>query len=240
MGKKEAERLLTVEKLTSGYGKVTVVRNVDIHVGQGEIVSIIGRNGVGKSTFVKTLIGLNRATSGVIHFKGVNISAMKSHDRARSGIGYVPQGHGIFPKLTVEENLKMGRDINKASPNLDFGVVYDYFPRLRERRLQRAGTLSGGEQAMLAISRALVGRPELLLLDEPSEGIQPSIIVHISDILKRINRETGLTVLFVEQHIGLIQQLSGRCYAMDKGSIVGELTEGDIADYDSIKQYLAV
>ncbi|MFM9279320.1 ABC transporter ATP-binding protein [Paenibacillus jiagnxiensis] len=232
--------MLTVEKLVSGYGKVTIIRDVDIRVCQGEIVSIIGRNGVGKSTFVKTLIGLNPALSGNIVFRERNISAMKAHDRARIGIGYIPQGHGIFPRLTVEENLRMGGQINTQASNLDFDVVYEYFPRLRERREQKAGTLSGGEQAMLAISRALIGRPELLLLDEPSEGIQPSIIFQISDILKRINRETGLTVLFVEQHIGLIQQLSGRCYAMDKGCIVGELTAEAVSDYDQLKRYLTV
>ncbi|ALS24320.1 MULTISPECIES: ABC transporter ATP-binding protein [Paenibacillus] len=232
--------MIKVEKLVSGYGKIMIIRDVNIHVRQGEIVSIIGRNGVGKSTFMKTLIGLNHAKEGKIYFKGQDISSSASHERARIGIGYVPQGHGIFPKLTVEENLKMGSQINKKEANIDFGILYDYFPRLRERRTQKAGTLSGGEQAMLSISRALVGKPELLLLDEPSEGIQPSIILQISDIIKRINRDWGLTVLFVEQHIGLIQQMSDRCYAMDKGSIVGELTAEVMADYDQIKRYLAV
>ncbi|GAB7055814.1 MULTISPECIES: ABC transporter ATP-binding protein [unclassified Paenibacillus] len=232
--------MIKVEKLVSGYGKIMIIRDVNIHVRQGEIVSIIGRNGVGKSTFIKTLIGLNHAKEGKIYFKGQDISSSASHERARIGIGYVPQGHGIFPKLTVEENLKMGSQINKKEANIDFGILYDYFPRLRERRTQKAGTLSGGEQAMLSISRALVGKPELLLLDEPSEGIQPSIILQISDIIKRINRDWGLTVLFVEQHIGLIQQMSDRCYAMDKGSIVGELTAEVMADYDQIKRYLAV
>jgi branched-chain amino acid transport system ATP-binding protein len=233
-------KVIKIEKLVSGYDKVMIIRDVNIHVHQGEIVSIIGRNGVGKSTFMKTLMGLNQAKEGTIYFKGQNISSTKSHDRARIGIGYVPQGHGTFPKLTVEENLKMGWQINQKESNLDFAVVYDYFPRLKERRSQKAGTLSGGEQAMLSISRALVGKPELLLLDEPSEGIQPSIILHIGDIIKRINRDWGLTVLFVEQHIGLIQEMSHRCYAMDKGSIVGELTADAISDYDQLKRYLAV
>jgi branched-chain amino acid transport system ATP-binding protein len=232
--------MIKVENLVAGYDKLTIIRDVNIHVKNGEIVSIIGRNGVGKSTFIKTIIGLIETKSGSIHFNGQDISTRKSYDRARLGIGYVPQGHGIFPKLTVEENLMMGEQINKKQGNNDFELLYGYFPRLKERRSQKAGTLSGGEQAMLAISRALVGKPDLLLLDEPSEGIQPSIVFQISEIIKRINQELGLTVLFVEQHIGLIQEMTNRCYAMDKGSIVGELTAEMLADYDTIKRYLTV
>ncbi|MCS0654805.1 ABC transporter ATP-binding protein [Cytobacillus firmus] len=232
--------ILKVEHIVSGYGKVVVVRNFNIEIEKGEIVSIIGRNGIGKSTFVKTLMGTLPTKEGSIVFKGQDITNLKAHERAWSGIGYAPQGHGVFPGLTVEENLMTGRLINKKKSNLDFELVYEYFPRLRERKKQKAGTLSGGEQAALAISRALVGNPDLLILDEPTEGIQPNIVHHISDIITKINQDIGLTVLFVEQHMGLIQQMSQRCYAMDKGTIVGEIQNEDIKNYEILKRYLAV
>jgi len=232
--------ILKVNNVESGYGKVIIVRDYNIEIQKGEIVSIIGRNGIGKSTFVKTLMGLIPIKEGSIHFKEQNITGLKAHERAWSGIGYVPQGHGVFPTLTVEENLKTGLLINRKKENLNFDLVYDYFPRLYERKKQKAGTLSGGEQAALSISRALIGNPDLLVLDEPTEGIQPNIVGHISDIIKKINQELGLTVLFVEQHMGLIQQMSQRCYAMDKGTIVGEIQNEDVRNYEVLKKYLAV
>lgn len=185
-------------------------------------------------------MGLLPSKQGKIIFNGQNITKLKSHERAWQGIGYVPQGHGVFPGLTVEENLSMGGLINIKKMKNDFELVYNYFPRLSERRKQKAGTLSGGEQAALAISRALIGNPDLLVLDEPSEGVQPNIVERISEIISQINKETGLTVLFVEQHIGLIQEISQRCYAMDKGTIVGEIRAKEIKDYNILKQYLAV
>ncbi|WP_138420468.1 ABC transporter ATP-binding protein [Aquibacillus sediminis] len=232
--------MLKVQGLQSGYDKVIVVRDLNIEVQEGEIVSIIGRNGIGKSTFVKTLMGLIPSTNGEITFKEKNITKLKAYERAWFGIGYVPQGHGTFPTLTVEENLLMGGSINKDRKNNDLNLVYEYFPKLKDRRKQKAGTLSGGEQAALAVSRALVGNPDLLVLDEPTEGIQPNLVSHISDIVRQINKDIGITVLFVEQHIGLIQQMSQRCYAMDKGQVVGEIVGDDIKDYSVLKQYLAV
>ncbi|WP_246092814.1 ABC transporter ATP-binding protein [Terrilactibacillus laevilacticus] len=229
-----------MEGVFSGYGKVVVVRDMSITIEKGEIVSIIGRNGVGKSTFVKTLMGLLKTAKGKITFNQQDITKTKADDRAKLGIGYVPQGHGVFPSLTVEENLHMGQLINKQKPSLNPEQVYDYFPKLKERRKQKAGTLSGGEQAALSISRAIIGNPDLLVLDEPTEGIQPNIVYHISDMIKQINKDIGLTVLFVEQHMGLIQQMSERCYAMDKGSIVGEIRHQDVANYDILKRYLTV
>lgn len=232
--------ILNTESVFSGYGKVEVVKDFNIQIDKGEIVSIIGRNGVGKSTFIKTLMGLLKTNKGSITFKSQNITNVKAFDRARGGMGYVPQGHGVFPTLTVEENLLMGKLINHQKENLKLEFVYNYFPKLKERRKQKAGTLSGGEQAALAIGRALVGNPDLLILDEPSEGIQPSIVNQISKIVNQINHETGLTVLFVEQNMALIQQLSQRCYAMDKGMIKGEINKADLQNYDILKSYLTV
>ncbi|MEH7344338.1 ABC transporter ATP-binding protein [Bacillus sp. JJ1532] len=232
--------MLKVNGLVSGYGKVTVVRDVNVNIKSGEIVSIIGRNGVGKSTLVKTIMGLIPSKQGEILFNDQDITKTKSYERAWKGIGYVPQGHGVFPGLTIEENLAMGGLINIKKAKNSLELVYNYFPKLSERRKQKAGTLSGGEQAALAISRALIGNPDLLVLDEPSEGIQPNIVEHISQIITQINKDIGLTVLFVEQHIGLIQDMSHRCYAMDKGTIVGEIQEQEIQNYNILKQYLAV
>lgn len=185
-------------------------------------------------------MGLIKTLNGTVHFNNQDITKYGPYERARSGIGYVPQGHSVFPQLTVEENLRMGSLINTKKEKLDFEVVYNYFPRLKERRSQKAGTLSGGERAMLSISRSLIGNPDLLLLDEPSEGVQPNIVEQIIEILKRINEETGLTILLVEQHMGIIQKLSHRCYAMDKGSIIADITSEELADYDKLKRYLAV
>lgn len=232
--------MLEVQKLVAGYGKVMILRDVNINVQNGEVVSIIGRNGVGKSTFIKSIIGLLKAESGNVLFNGQDITSRKPYEHARMGIGYVPQGHGMFPRLTVEENIRMGELINMKKTTKDYDLVYEFFPKLKTRHKQKAGTLSGGEQAMLSIARALMGKPDLLLLDEPSEGIQPNLVGQISEIIGRINQELGLTVLFVEQNIGMIQKMSHRCYAMEKGCIVGELDKVSLSDYHVIQQYLAI
>lgn len=233
--------MLHVENVVSGYDKVNILQGVSVDVKKGEIVSVIGRNGVGKSTFIKTLAGLIKVNDGKIVFEDKDISKTKSYERAWKGISYVPQGHMVFPNLTVEENLQMGetiRPLKNVKPNYD--LIYEYFPRLKERRDQMAGTMSGGEQAMLSIGRVLTGNSELMLLDEPSEGVQPNIVKQIGDIILRINKELGLTVLLVEQHIGLIQQISQRGYAMDKGIIVDSLNGDELRNYDVIKKYLSV
>lgn len=233
--------MLKTEQLVSGYEKVMILHGVDIEIHEGEIVSVIGRNGVGKSTLMKTLIGLIKVNEGKIEYLNQDITKKKSYERAWKGIGYVPQGHMVFPRLTVEENLMMGENINPIKgrkPNYD--LIYEYFPRLKERRTQMAGTMSGGEQAMLSIGRVLTGNLKVMLLDEPSEGVQPNIVEQIGEIILRINKELGITVLLVEQHIGLIQHVSQRCYAMDKGVIQNSLTREEILNYDEIKKYLSV
>ncbi|WP_446897965.1 ABC transporter ATP-binding protein [Clostridium sp. LBM24168] len=232
--------MLKTENIVSGYDKVMIINNINIDIKNGEIVSIIGRNGVGKSTFMKTIIGLNKIKSGKVIFCGKNVTKVKSYDRASMGMGYVPQGHGIFPGLTVEENLRMGMMINTKDKKYNFDMVYSYFPILAQRKKQLAGTMSGGEQAMLSIGRVLVGNPKILLLDEPSEGVQPNIVQQIGDILKNICKELNLTTLFVEQHMGLIQQISERSYILNKGCIVAQLTREQIENKNEIKKYLTV
>lgn len=233
--------MLSAENIVSGYDKVNILQGVNMEIHKGEIVSVMGRNGVGKSTLVKTLCGLIPVSSGKITYHDKDITKTKSFERAWKGISYVPQGHMVFPKLTVEENLQMGESINPIKGKKpDYDLIYEYFPRLKERRNQEAGTMSGGEQAMLSIGRVLTGNSELMLLDEPSEGVQPNIVTSIGDIILRINKELNLTVLLVEQHIGLLQQVSGRAYAMDKGMIIDSLTREECLDYDKIKTYLSV
>lgn len=233
--------MLEVKNLISGYGKVTILQGVTLDVKQGEIVSIIGRNGVGKSTFIKSLIGLNPVMKGDITYKEKSIRKTRPYERAWMGIGYVPQGHMVFPQLTVKENLIMGERINKLNAKKpDYDLIYEYFPILQERRDQKAGTMSGGQQAMLSIARVLTGNMELMLLDEPTEGVQPNIVDSIGEIILRINKELGVTILLVEQHLGLIQTVSQRGYAMDKGRIVEGLSREQIEDYDHIKKFLAI
>lgn len=233
--------MLEVNNLKSGYGKLMILGGVSMNVKAGEVVSIIGRNGVGKSTFVKTVIGLLPVKEGSISFpSGTDVSKWPAYRRARCGMAYVPQGHGIFPQLTVEENLKIGALINEKEKEENYERVYEYFPRIAERRKQTAGTMSGGEQAMLSIGRVLINKPDIILLDEPSEGVQPNIVFKIGEIIVKISREMGLTVLLVEQHFGLIQQVSERAYVMDKGVIVSELNKKQVNDYDQVKQYLSV
>jgi ABC-type branched-subunit amino acid transport system ATPase component len=233
--------MLDVAQVTSGYGRTMIVRDVSLTVADAEIVSIIGRNGVGKTTLMKAIIGLLPIVRGALRLAATDITTMPAHERARLGIGYVPQGRGVFPGLTVEENLRMGQLINsRAGAEHPHDIAYQYFPRLHERRRQRAGTLSGGEQAMLAIGRVLIGQPTLMLLDEPSEGLQPNLVQQIGDDLKRINADLGTTILFVEQNIELIVNLSQRGYVMDKGQIQAELNGTEITDQEMLIRHLAV
>jgi urea ABC transporter ATP-binding protein UrtE len=231
--------LLTVEGLRSGYGGKPVLQGVDLSVRDREVTAVIGRNGVGKSTLMKAVIGLLPTTDGTIRFNGADIGAETPHARARRGIGYVPQGRDVFPRMSVEENLRVGLSISGAR-RADFEPVYAYFPILKERRRQAAGTLSGGQQQQLAIGRVLVGQPTLLLLDEPSEGIQPSIVQDIARIVVELNRKTGLTVVLVEQNIDMIRAMAQRCYVMDKGRVVAELTPAMLDDSAVVRRYLAV
>ena len=220
--------VLEVAGLWARYGATPILQGVDLCVGRGEIVSLIGRNGVGKTTTMRCLIGLLRAAAGSIRLLGQDVTRLSADERARLGIGYIPQGRYVFPRMTVQENLDVGRLIGGASGRKLPDLVYHSFPRLKERRQQLAGTLSGGEQQQLAIGRALIGNPALMLLDEPSEGIQPSIVQMICAALQSFCRELGTTILFVEQNLDTILAVSGRCYVMDKGRIVASIGPGDV------------
>lgn len=230
--------ILEAQGLRAGYVTGDVLQGVDLSVAEGEIVGVVGRNGVGKTTLMKTLIGLLAARAGSIRFDGNDITALKADDRARSGIAYVPQGRGIFGGMSVRDNLRMGSFINAGKAQPDYELVFGYFPFLRERLSQKGGTLSGGQQAMLAIGRALINSPRILLLDEPSDGVQPSIVQEIGDHIQALNREKTLTVLIVEQNVDLIQSVTRRAYALDKGAVVSELNADQLADTETLAQYL--
>jgi branched-chain amino acid transport system ATP-binding protein len=232
--------MLTCENLTVGYGDTPILRDVDLTVGEGEIVGIVGKNGAGKTTLMKALIGLLEPMSGTISYDGTDITGWTADRRARNGIGYIPQSRDVFPDLTVEKNLLVAESVNEDAEELLYDTVYEYFPILEERAGQNAGTMSGGQQQMLAIARALVGNPDLLLLDEPSEGIQPSIVEQIQADIPAINESLGTTVLFVEQNLGVIQAMAERCYAIERGTIVDELNADDLTDSDAIADFLAV
>jgi branched-chain amino acid transport system ATP-binding protein len=209
-------------------------------VAAGEIVSIIGRNGVGKTTLLKTIIGLLRVTSGSIHLDGNDVTREPAYERARRGLGYVPQGRMIFAGLSVEENLLIGADLNRAAGRALVEEVLTELPRLRERYRQRGDTLSGGEQQMLALGRALAGGPKVLLLDEPSEGIQPNIVQEIQARIAAISRARGLAVVLVEQNIEFAAALARRIYVMEKGRIAREVAPERVMDEDIVRDYLAV
>jgi len=232
--------MLTCENLTVGYGDTPILRDVDLTVEEGEIVGIVGKNGAGKTTLMKALMGLLEPMSGTVSYNGTDITGWTADRRARNGIGYIPQSRDVFPDLTVEKNLLVAENVNEDAEELLYDTVYEYFPILEERATQRAGTMSGGQQQMLAIARALVGNPDLLLLDEPSEGIQPSIVEQIQADIPAINESLGTTVLFVEQNLGVIQSMAERCYAIERGTIVDELDSDDLTDSDAIADFLAV
>ena len=232
-------RLIAATGLRAGYAIGDVLHEVNIEVSTGEIVGVLGRNGVGKTTLMRALIGLLSVRSGSISYRGVDITRQPADRRAALGIGYVPQGREVFAHMSVLDNLRMGQFINRAR-GFQPDEVYGYFPFLRDRSRQRAGTLSGGQQEMLAIARALVAGPELLLLDEPSDGVQPSIVHDIGNFIVRLVEERPLGVLIVEQNIELIQRAAQRAYVMDKGRVVATLGKKELLNTELLASYLAV
>lgn len=231
--------ILSTDGLWSGYDTGDVLRDVSIAMEAGEIVGVIGRNGAGKSTLMRTIIGLLRARRGRVLVGGENLTALPAEERARHGLGYVPQGRHVFPGLSVQENLRTGRFVGGGKP-LDFDLVYSTFPILRERARQLAGTMSGGQNEMLSIGRALIAGPRMLLLDEPSDGVQPSIVQEIGDALLALNRSRGLSILIVEQNLELMQHVAQRAYVLDKGAIVATLGRAEIQDESLLATYLSL
>ena len=231
--------LIAATGLRAGYATGDVLHEVNIEVSAGEIVGVLGRNGVGKTTLMRALIGLLSVRSGSISYRGVDITRQPADRRAALGIGYVPQGREVFAHMSVLDNLRMGQFINRAR-GFQPDEVYGYFPFLRDRSRQRAGTFSGGQQEMLAIARALIAGPELLLLDEPSDGVQPSIVHDIGNFIVRLVEERPLGVLIVEQNIELIQRAAQRAYVMDKGRVVAALGKKELLNTELLASYLAV
>jgi branched-chain amino acid transport system ATP-binding protein len=213
--------MLTVENLHSGYGRIEALHGVDLHVAKGEIVALIGANGAGKTTLLMTICGSPRATSGRVLLEGEDITGLATHLIARRGVGHCPEGRRIFARMSVLENLQMGAAVaDPAHYDDDLERVLTLFPRLKERLSQRGGTLSGGEQQMLAIGRALMGRPRVLLMDEPSLGLAPLVVRHIFEIIAAINREQGVTVFLVEQNAYHALKLAHRGHVMVNGRVM--------------------
>ncbi|MFM7492163.1 MAG: ABC transporter ATP-binding protein [Actinomycetota bacterium] len=228
---------LEIKDLHVHYGKIEAIKGISVTVNQGEIVTLIGANGAGKTTTLKTISGLRKVSSGSIVFDGQDISDMPAHDRVDLGISQAPEGRGIFPGMTVLENLEMGkfhRKNRKTEMSEDLEKVYTLFPRLKERVSQAGGTLSGGEQQMLAISRALMARPKVLLLDEPSMGLAPQMIANIFRIITEINKQ-GVTILLVEQNAQQALSRAHRAYVLETGSITKEAKAKDLLSDPHVK-----
>lgn len=227
--------MLNISKLHTYYGQIQALKGIDLHIDKGEIVTLIGANGAGKSTLLNTICGEPRLHSGQIVYQDKDISHAPQHTIATMGIALVPEGRRIFAGLTIEENLELG-GFHQSAANVKSGIehAYDLFPRLKERRLQRAGTLSGGEQQMLAIGRGLMSKPDLLLLDEPSLGLAPIIIQQIFDIIKNI-RDEGITIFLVEQNANKALQIADRGYIMETGKITNTDSGKNLLASDAIK-----
>ena len=228
---------LEIENLEVYYGKIKALKGISVSVKQGEIVTLIGANGAGKTTTFKTISGLRGVSSGKIIFDGQDISSLSVHARVELGISQAPEGRGIFPGMTVLENLEMGKFFRKNRKNEakeDLPRIYELFPRLKERAKQMGGTLSGGEQQMLAIGRALMARPKLLLLDEPSMGLAPQMIANIFSIITEINKQ-GVTILLVEQNAQQALSRAHRAYVLETGSITKEANAKDLLNDPHVK-----
>ena len=229
---------LEIKDLRVHYGKIEAIKGVSVVVNQGEIVTLIGANGAGKTTILKTISGLRNVTSGSITFDGGEISKIPAHERVDLGISQVPEGRGIFPGMTVLENLEMGkfnRKNRKAEMDEDLDRIYTLFPRLKERTSQAGGTLSGGEQQMLAMGRALMARPKVLLLDEPSMGLAPQMIANIFRIITEINKQ-GVTILLVEQNAQQALQRAHRAYILETGNVTKEAAASDLLNDPAVRE----
>ena len=226
--------MLEVHDLNAWYGKSHILRGVNFNVGNGEIVSLLGRNGVGRSTTIKAIMG-DVTRQGSIRFKGQEISTLKPHEIARAGLGYVPENRDIFPRLTVRENLILGMKSTKPSKRWSMEDMFELFPRLRERAETPGGVLSGGEQQMLTMCRTLMGDPDLVMIDEPTEGLAPKMVELVGELLSRI-AERGVSILLVEQKLTIALRISKRLYVMGHGQIVFEGSAEDLKQNAAIRK----
>ncbi|MEV4254269.1 ABC transporter ATP-binding protein [Spirillospora sp. NPDC049652] len=226
--------LLEINDIHVHYGKIAALKGISAEVDEGEIVTLIGANGAGKTTTLKTVSGLRPLTSGSIRFAGQDISKMPGHKRVLAGIGQSPEGRGVFPGMTVEENLLMGAYARRGDFSKELAEVYELFPRLAERKSQAGGTMSGGEQQMLAIGRAMMAKPKVLLLDEPSMGLAPKLVQQIFSIIVEINRR-GTTVLLVEQNASQALQIAHRAYVLETGRVVKSAPAADLLDDPQVR-----
>jgi urea transport system ATP-binding protein len=231
--------MLEVKNISFSYGEVDILRDVSISIPPGQIVSVMGRNGVGKTTLLRNIMGLEKPRSGGVSLEGTSLDDKGSFQRAKSGLGYVPQGRQIFPKLTVEENLRIG--LSGRTDNLSEipPEIYRLFPICKEMGARKGGDLSGGQQQQLAIGRALAGDPKILILDEPTEGIQPNIIQQIGNVLRHLVERKNISILLVEQYLDFVKEYSHHFYVMNRGTVVANGLTEDLSEA-IVKDYLSV
>ncbi len=227
--------MLKINNLCVNYGGIKAVRDVSFEVDEGKIVTLIGANGAGKSTILRTISGIVRSASGTITYNGEDITKLPPHDIVKRGITMVPEGRHVFPDMTVLENLKIGAYLRTDNLNDDIEWVYTLFPRLKERNWQQAGTLSGGEQQMLAVGRALMSRPKLIMMDEPSLGLAPIIVKEIFSIIKEINKK-GVTILLIEQNANMALHTADQAYVLETGQIALRGTGEELLTNDKVKE----
>ena len=232
--------MLNVTGLRTGYGRIPILNGVSFAVSEGEFIGILGHNGMGKTTLLRALMGFLPATGGRIQFADDDVTTAEPYRRARLGLGYVPQGREIFPGLTAYDNLRMGCAKQNGDEEDIIADVLEEFPRLKPLLDRAGGALSGGEQQLLAIARCLCGRPRLVLLDEPTEGIQPSIIEEIVEILQRLREKSGLTMILVEQNLDFIAALSKRILIIQKGAITREVRPEDLGDASLVGEFIGI
>jgi urea transport system ATP-binding protein len=231
--------MLSISELEAGYGESMILRNVTMKVKPGQVICLMGRNGVGKTTLMKTIMGLIKPKKGSLYYGEKEMTQLPPDKRAKAGIGYVPQGRDIFPQLTIEENLLLGLEASRIRKKQVPDNIYEMFPVLQEMRRRKGGDLSGGQQQQLSIARALVSEPELLLLDEPMEGIQPSIVMEIEQVIESIKASKRMSVLLVEQSLTFATSIADYYYVLDKGMIVAEGSSATLSE-EQVKKHLAV
>ena len=232
--------MLQVTGLCAGDGRIPILNGVSVAVRDGEFIGVLGHNGMGKTTLLKALMGFLPATAGQVRFADDDVTAMEPYDRARLGFGYVPQGREIFPQLTVHDNLRMGCAKERGDEQSIIAPILEDFPRLKPLLDRLGGALSGGEQQLLAMARCLCGKPRLVLLDEPTEGIQPSIIDEIVETLQRLRDKSGLTMILVEQNLDFIAALSQRVLMIQKGTITREVRPSELDDSSLVGEFIGI